>query len=333
MPLHSQIRWQTRINFLRPCDKPLREKELRSIIVLPLTKEQMTEAQLYKTVYQHVLSVAHPRQPYVQFNDRTIVLVYVWSVLHDRPVCWACDKRNWPKERIGELPSDSTMSLRLRTLSVQQLLERTLAAVADLFHVPLVKQIDSKPLIVGAYSKDPDAKRGRVAAGQMARGYRLNTLNHGRAVQHFELAPMNDHDSVTAPKLLKHLKGGGYVLGDNAFDTNALHQEAAANNHQLVAPARAVNKGVRDIKSNCPQRLRALDLLDSPLEKCGLKSEFGSNLYNRRTAIESGFGELSLMGMNYLPAWVRGPRRVAVWCAAKLLIYLCRLATKQGLMK
>jgi hypothetical protein len=59
---------------LRPCDKPLREKELRSIIVLPLTKEQMTEAQLYKTVYQHVLSVAHPRQPYVQFNDRTIVL-------------------------------------------------------------------------------------------------------------------------------------------------------------------------------------------------------------------------------------------------------------------
>jgi hypothetical protein len=294
-----------------------------------------TEAQLFKKVYTFVRSIAHPRRAGVVFSDWAILLVYAWSVLHDRSVLWACDKRNWPEEMktmLCALPSNSTMSERLRTVGVQQLLERVLAAAADLFDVPLVKEIDSKPLVVGAYSKDTDAKRGRIAAGQMARGYRLNALNHGRAVQNFELAPMNDHDSVAAPNLLKHLKGGGYVLADNAYDTNELHKAAAANNHQLVAPARAVNKGVRDIKNNCPQRLRALDLLDSPLEKCGLKNEFGCELYNRRTAIESGFGEMSLMGMNYLPAWVRGPRRVAVWCAAKLLIYLCRLAVKQGLM-
>jgi hypothetical protein len=122
-------------------------------------------------------------------------------------------------------------------------------------------------------------------------------------------------------------------VADNAYDSNELHEAAAAVNHQLLAPARRVNKGVRDIEHNCPQRLHALDMLDSPLEHCGLKSDFGCNLYNRRESIESCFGEMSLMGLHYLPAWVRGPRRVALWTAGKILAYLCRLAKKTGLMR
>jgi hypothetical protein len=31
-------------------------------------------------------------------------------------VCWACDARNWPEEmKLGRLPSQGTMSRRLRT--------------------------------------------------------------------------------------------------------------------------------------------------------------------------------------------------------------------------
>jgi hypothetical protein len=92
-----------------------------------------------------------------------------------------------------------------------------------------------------------------------------------------------------------------------------------------------VNKGVRDLKYNGPQRLRALDMLDSPLEHCGMKDGFGRALYDCREAIESCFGEMSIMGLNYLPAWVRGPRRVALWTAGKILLYLCRLAQKKRL--
>jgi hypothetical protein len=128
------------------------------------------EAQLYRGLYDRVMSVAHPRRAKVQFSDRVIVLVYLWSTLHDRPVCWACVKKHWHVERDFDLPSNTTMSNRLRSLGVQQLLERVNAAVADLFPVPLVKVMDSKPLTVGAYSKDADAKRGRLAAGQFARG-------------------------------------------------------------------------------------------------------------------------------------------------------------------
>lgn len=292
------------------------------------------EAQLYASLYKMVGSLAHPRQRRTQFNDRIIVIVYLWSVLHDRPVCWACDPANWGRRADFELPSDSTMSRRLRTVSAQQLLERALAAGSDLFGPPpLVKQVDSKPMYVGPYSKDCDAKRGRVAAGQMARGYRLHTLNHGRTVRFFTLGPMNEHDSTMAPLVFRKLEGsGGYAVADNAYDTNDLHAQAAAVEHQLVAPPRACNKGVRDLKHNCPQRIRALDLLDSPLEKCGLSGDFGRELYNCRQRIESGYGGLTLLGLHYLPGWVRGPRRVALWAAGKILIYLCRDAKKKGLM-
>ena len=285
------------------------------------------EAQLYRKVYQHIMSVAHlPRQKYIQFSDQRIVLVYVWAVLHDRAVTWACKRRNWPKEMFEELPSDTTLSRRLRSLSVVHLIERVLAAASDLFPSTMVKQMDSKPLIVGAYSKDRDAKRGRIAAGQFARGYRLHTLTHGRAMLHWTLGSMNEHDSVYAPLLLRHLQGGGYVVADNAYDSNDLHRQAVAVNHQLIAPPRVANRDVRDAKYNCPERLRALDILNTPLKKCGLRGAFGQQLYNQREPIESFFGELSMMGVNYLPAWVRGPRRVALWMATKLLIYLCKRA-------
>jgi len=258
--------------------------------------------------------------------------VYLWSAAHDRPVCWACDAHNWPEELDRPLPSQSRMSRRLRTVPVQQLLERALAAASDLFGPPpLVKQVDSKPLTVGAYSKDADARRGRLADGQFARGYRLHAVTHGRAVRHWALLPLNQHDSAAAPLLLPRLEGGGYVVGDNAYDTNDCHALAAAANHQLVAPPKEKDAHVRDARRNLPQRLRALDMLHPPLEKCGLVGEFGRQLYNCRQRVESGFGGLTLCGLGPLPPWVRTPRRVALWTAAKILLYLWRCAEKKGL--
>ena len=207
-----------------------------------------------------------------------------------------------------------------------------MSAGSELFGPPpLLKAVDSKPMYVGPYTKDEDARSGRVAEGKMACGYRLHTLNHGRNVHFFRVAPMNEHDSAEAPALLDRLEGGGYVAGDNAYDSNGLYLKAAEKNHQLVSPARACNKGVRDTKYNSPGRLRSLDMLDSPLEKCGLEPEFGRELYNGRQQVESGYGGLTMLGLHFLPAWVRGPRRVALWAAGKILISLVRNAKKKGL--
>ena len=114
------------------------------------------------------------------------------------------------------------------------------------------------------------------------------------------------------------------------YDSNPLHEKAAGNNHQLVSPPRACNKGVRDLKHNCPQRVRALGMLDSPLEKCGLKS---GSARNSTTAASGsrGYGGLTMLGLHYLPAWVGGPRRVALWSAGKILIPPVRDAKKKGL--
>jgi hypothetical protein len=298
------------------------------------------EAKLYRVVYRFVMSIAHARRgKRQQFSDYTIVLVYLWSVLHQRPVNWACDPCNWPATLERPLPSDTTMSRRLKSLGVLQLLERVLTAAAELTPVPPVKLIDSKPLLVGAYSKDRggfastrDAKRGRLAANQMARGYRLHALSHGRVVRFWTLAPMNQHDSKVASRLLDRLEGWGYAVGDNAYDTNDLHVLTAGRNHQLIAPAQPKSRHVRDPQHNNVHRLHALDVLASPLEFAGQPDRFGVALYNQREAIESGFGEMTMMGLDHLPAWVRGPRRVARWTAGKILLYLIRLAKKKGLM-
>jgi hypothetical protein len=294
----------------------------------------MTEAKLYRALYRLVYATPHtPRRPRELYDDRWVVMVHLWGVLHDRSQSWSCEAANWPDGLLERpLISQSRLSRRLRTVGVPQLLERLLCAATALFHTPLAKAIDSKPLTVGAYSKDADAGRGRLADGQFGRGYRLHAVMHGRVVRHWTLLPLSAHDAAGAAKLLPRLEGGGYVVGDNAYDGNDNHALAAAANHQLVAPARACNRDVRDPKHNRPERLRALDMLHGPLEKCGLPSTFGQRLYDGRQRIESGFGGLALAGLGALPAFVRGPRRVALWAAAKLLAFTCRTAVKQGLM-
>ena len=292
------------------------------------------EAKLYRQLYQRVYALAHPpRRPGEQYDARWVVLMYLWSAAHDRCASWACDRGNWPRELDRPLVSQSRFSRRLRTVGVQQLLERALAAASDLFPVPLVKAVDSKPLTVGAYSKDADARRGRVADGQFAKGYRLHAVTHGRLVRHWTLRPMNAHDSVAAEALLPRLDGGGgYCVADNAYDSNRCHGLAAGAGHQLVAPPRACDADVRDARYNRPERLRALDLLHTPLRHCGLTSAFGRDLYNCRQRVESGFAALTFAGLGPLPPFVRGPRRVALWAAAKILLSLWREAGKQRLM-
>src|SRR5687768_6585716 len=49
------------------------------------------------------------------YSDREILLVVLWSVLHDRPMAWACQAENWPQDRrLIQLPHPSTMSRRVR---------------------------------------------------------------------------------------------------------------------------------------------------------------------------------------------------------------------------
>lgn len=295
------------------------------------------EAEVYRLLERALMQLAHPRSKGVVYTDQWIVLVLLWAALHDRTVSWACEARNWPEALRRPLPDQSTVSRRLRRVGVLQLLERFLRALAERFPEPLVKTIDSKPLAVGNYSTDRDADLG-VAAGRKVRGYKVHAVcGGGQDVMHWTLSHMSEHDARPAARLIPRLAasgGGGYLSADNAYDSNELHLLAAAANHQLVAPPRKANAGKRDARHNTPQRLRALDLCEDPMACCGRTDSMGRAVRRQRSGAERCFGRLTFGGLDLgLPPWVRRPRRVALWTAAKLAIDLCRRAKKKGLMR
>jgi len=110
------------------------------------------------------------------FSDEDIVKVYYWSVIHDRPVSWACQSKNWPlHKRRQPLPSESTMSRRLKNKPVQALLKALEQRVVAPQQPGLFWIIDGKPLPISGCSKDRQAGYGR-AANCKAKGYKIHAI-------------------------------------------------------------------------------------------------------------------------------------------------------------
>jgi Transposase DDE domain len=279
-----------------------------------------------------------PRTRRVVYSDAWVLAVFFWAVVHDRPVRWACLARNWPEhQRWRGLPCDGTMSQRLRTLPVLQLLAAVLerlAALADDPHVlALLRAVDGKPLPVGGHSKDRDADWGKSAGGGWEKGYKMFDVwpAGGVVPDAWALGPMNlPEPHVARTELLPTLETrgcGGYLAGDALYDSNPLHERCAAAGLQLVAPRKKPGTGLGH-HAHHPSRLRAIELLEDPLH-----ARFGRGLYATRVSIERRLGNLCTFGggLAPLPAWVRRPRRVARWVAAKLVINGLRQCKLQGL--
>lgn len=291
------------------------------------------EDELFREMYA-IVRDAKPRPPSLrqEHSDATIALVLLWAAMCDRPISWAVQRRNLPRcWRPRRLPSNATMSRRLRTLGVLHLIERVFHAVFDPRRQAMVQLalLDAKPLTVGAYSKDRDARTGYVASGRKAKGYKLHLACDGsRNVLAFRIAPMNEAESVVARDLVPTLRGQGYLIADAAYDSNVLHTVTAAHNFRLIQPRRKPGGGLGG-HNHHPDRLQAIALLESPR---GTVSAFGRDLYRSRNDIEGFFGQLTNFGGGLttgLPNWVRRPWRVTRWVTAKLIIYGTRNRIRQ----
>ena len=258
------------------------------------------------------------------FRVGEIVMVFLWAVVHDRPVSWACQPINWAGRAPAALPSQSTMSRRLRTAKVERLLaavERQLGGDPRRWWL---QRIDSKPLPVGHSSKDREAKRG-YATGSLLRGYKLHVIwGGGPLPSTWTIQPMNIGDTVAARTLVTQLPGEGYVVGDCQYDSNQLHA-ATSPDHQLIAPPQRTGKALGHRRHH-PGRIRALELLKKP---------FGRALVYYRGQIERDFSGLTSFaaGLSPLPSWVRRLHRVRLWVQAKLLINAVRLLRIQNSYK
>jgi hypothetical protein len=257
-----------------------------------------------------------------------IVGVVCWAVLHDRPVSWACRKENWPADlKIGRLPAQSTMSRRLRTDIVLQLVEMMQTHLAQTIAIPPAtleleqcemeaKVIDAKPLPIGGYSKDPDARWGRACGGN-ARGYKFYAI-WGRSALPlaWSVHSMNVSEKCVAEELLPRLTDPGWVLGDAQYDSSRLYDLAYAHGQRLLAPRR--KKGGLGWHYHSSHRLFAIKHLEG-----GAWPAF----HRVRTQIERNFGQWTSFGggLAPLPSWVRRNWRVRMWVQVKLLINALRI--------
>ena len=81
------------------------------------------EDELWKQLYPIIQRLGMHRPSKAQFTDGQIISVLLWAVTHDRPISWACRTGNWPIHlRRRKRPSPATLSRRLRSRSVQQIL-------------------------------------------------------------------------------------------------------------------------------------------------------------------------------------------------------------------
>jgi len=281
------------------------------------------EHQLWKQIVAMLGKVCkRPRQSRETYSDVEIVKTWLWAVLHDRPVSWACQAENWPThERRWPKPSSSRMSRRLRTPSVQCLLQEIERQALTHRGQQLVWVIDGKPLVISGCSKDRQAGYGRAVGGK-AKGYKLHTVVnlHGE-VAAWRVAPMNKDERVMAHRLLRSATFQGYLLADSNYDSNKLHELCQQRgNLQLVCPRRYGPERGHGHRRQSPGRLRSKALLENP------QAQFGQQLLDQREAIERFYGSLSCWGggLTHLPPWARTYRRVHRWVQAKLILNALR---------
>ena len=254
-----------------------------------------------------------------------IVRVYLWAVLHDRPLNWACRADNWAKHtRPERLPGQSTMSRRTRTEPFQRFLNRLGSRLNGHEAARLVKHIDGKPLTVANHSSDPDAAFGRGAGGK-AKGFKLHMIHAGRPMpEAFQVQPLNVSEKTVAKDLIDQLDGAGYLVGDSNYDASHLFERAAEHHHQLIAPRRHPHTGLGH-HTQSAYRLRCIDMLEPGLNR---PCAFGRQLLSHRRQIESDFGNAVSFGGGLstgLAAFVRRLGRVRRWVHAKLLINAARI--------
>ncbi len=252
------------------------------------------------------------------FADGEILRVYLWSILHDRPVSWACRAAHWPPAlRPPHLPTPSTMSRRLRRPSFAALLAATHRRLRQGARRGLLHIVDGKPLPIGNHSHDPDAGYGRAAGGK-AKGYKLHVIaGRNLDIRAWRVRPMQVSEPKVAIEMVRSIRLAGYLLGDRLFDDNPLHEVCRRRGVQLVAARRYGPHHALGHIRHSPARRRCVELLEHS------QTGFGPQLLAQRKAIERLFGVLvsAPYGLHALPPWVRRQPCVERYVSAKLLIF------------
>jgi hypothetical protein len=259
-----------------------------------------------------------------RYSDQRIVKMYLWSVWHDRPLCWACDKGHYNTMfRPSQVPSVSQFCRRMKTRRVQAMLEAIHEYLTRRDAPVGLSFLDGMPLPIRSWSRDRDARIGYASKG-FARGYKLHAWasEDGRMLA-YSVRPMNDGEAKVARDFANHPEMGGLVMADANYDSQRLYQTLGMRGAQLLTPLKRIAVNPGPLRRMGPNRRFAIRLN----ERLGDRYR---TLLNRRDGIERSFSALCCFGggLTTLPAWVRRLDRVTRWVSAKIAIYHARLRVR-----
>ena len=258
-----------------------------------------------------------------RYSDGLIVAMYVWSVWHDRPLCWACDRQNYSScFRPRRLPSVSQFCKRIKTGRCDAILQYLHERCSGMKSFTELSFIDGRAMRVGPHSKDHDAKSG-PAGGGMAKGYKIHAwgTEDGR-IPIWSVTSLNVSEKTVAGALLQYGRASGIVLADANYDAGWLYDRVSEDGGQLITPLpKNAGKGHR---RQSPARLRA----------AAFSSNLGGYVYQQRLCIERTFAHQSAFGggLAPLPPWVRTLPRVRRWIGTKLIIYHARMHVRRAVI-
>lgn len=265
----------------------------------------------------------------VKFTDNLIVKMYFWAVGHDRPLCWACDRENYGNLfRPRKLPSVSQFCRRVKTDLFQEYLQHVHDATTGHRELKDLNFFDGKPLTVGNYSRDPEAKKG-YAAGQMGKGYKLHALvNKERKIVAWSVESLNTHEMPVARTLIHQavrVPKDALFLADGNYDAHKLHKDIHARGGWLWVKPRGMAKHPVTLRQMGPARRALLKVWEQT-------PGFAKCFYNKRIAVEGTFSNLTSFGggLGPLPNFVRRLERVRRWVGAKIILYHVRMDQRKA---
>lgn len=275
--------------------------------------------ELLKSLYHYLIPHRNGQGgPRCFYKDGLLTLIYFFAVIRDRSGRWACRRANWPLHlRRLVLPSYSQFNRRLKTPAVASLIRQ----VNDDFRQKLPcggdKLIDGKPLMVGGYSKDPDAAFGKVPDG-WATGYKLHAIvDQNGHFDAFEVTALDRGEATVARELIGPMDLKSVVVrGDSNYDSNPLYKAVADRGGRLIAPRKKPGTGLGHHPQQ-PDRLRAIQELEDDNDEA-LKEH--RRLRNR---VEQTFAHVTNLpcGISPLPNFVRRLSRVRRWITGKIGLF------------
>jgi hypothetical protein len=265
----------------------------------------------------------HRRQ--CQYDDRLIVRMFLWAVFHDCAPLWACDRTHYTTLfRPPQLPSTSQFYRRLATTRVLAMLRAVNHYLTESDAPARLLFFDGKPLPVGDFSRDPDARDG-YGAGRMQRGYKLHACgDDGGNILDFQVLPLNVGEPNTARQLINRIPHHSLVLADANYDSDLLYAAVATRDAQLLTRLKGQAWSTRRLSEMSLARRTSLSWWRELPQMCEALLRF-------RDGIERIFSTLTgtSHGLSGLPSWVRRLPRVQRWVTAKIAIYHARLRCRK----